>query len=83
MGAVVSCIQSVFRTIGRTIMAVVNGIGNILMAIINGVVSFLGIIVGFLTCQKCGGRRRHTSGSTGTRRSGFGRRRHHGTTAAI
>ncbi|KAM7208899.1 hypothetical protein V8F20_000777 [Naviculisporaceae sp. PSN 640] len=82
MGAVVSCIQSALRTIGRTIMAVINGIGNILMAIINGVVSFLSIIVGFLTCQRCGGRRRHTTGGTGTRR-GFGRRRHHGTTATI
>ncbi|KAK0615798.1 hypothetical protein B0T17DRAFT_459893, partial [Bombardia bombarda] len=73
MGAVVSCIQSVFRTIGRTIMAIINGIGGILMAIINGVVSFLGIIVGFLTCNTCGGRRRH-----GTSR-GMGRR-HHGHT---
>ncbi|GAB7342078.1 hypothetical protein MBLNU457_g0358t2 [Dothideomycetes sp. NU457] len=33
MGAVVSCIQSVFRAIGQCIMAVVNAIGSIIMAI--------------------------------------------------
>ncbi|GAB1312134.1 hypothetical protein MFIFM68171_02344 [Madurella fahalii] len=83
MGAVVSCIQSCLRTIGRTIMAVINGIGGIIMAIVNGIVRFLDIIVGFLTCNTCGGRhRRHTTGTTGRRR-GFGRRRHMGTTSTI
>ncbi|KAK4162053.1 hypothetical protein QBC43DRAFT_291403 [Cladorrhinum sp. PSN259] len=80
MGAVVSCIQSALRTIGRTIMAVFNGIGSIIMAIVNGIINFLNIIVGFLTCNTCGGRRRHTTGTTRSR--GFGRRRHR-TTAAI
>ncbi|KAK3991140.1 hypothetical protein QBC44DRAFT_53788 [Cladorrhinum sp. PSN332] len=82
MGAVVSCIQSALRTIGRTIMAVINGIGNIIMAIVNGIINFLGIIVGFLTCNTCGGRRRRGTGGTSTRSRGFGRRRHR-TTAAI
>jgi len=78
MGAVVSCVQSALRTIGRTIMAVINGIGNIFMAVINGIVSFLDIVVGFLTCHYCGtrrGRARRTS-------RGFGKRRHR-TTATI
>ncbi|KAH7304930.1 hypothetical protein B0I35DRAFT_484125 [Stachybotrys elegans] len=71
MGAVVSCVQGLFRTIGNAIMAVVSGIGNILHAIINGIVSFLGILVSFFTCGYCGSRRRggtrtHT---TSTRRS--------------
>ncbi|KAK4248884.1 hypothetical protein C7999DRAFT_30723 [Corynascus novoguineensis] len=81
MGAVVSCIEACFRAIGRTIMAVINGIGGIIMAIVNGIVSFLNIIVGCLTCQRCGGSRRH--GTTTGRRRGFGRRRHVGTTSAI
>lgn len=68
-------------------MAVINGIGGIIMAIVNGIVRFLDIIVGFLTCNTCGGRRRrhhhhHTTGTTGRRR-GFGRRRHMGTTSTI
>ncbi|OIW30997.1 hypothetical protein CONLIGDRAFT_562909, partial [Coniochaeta ligniaria NRRL 30616] len=70
MGAVVSCIQNLFRTIGNCIMAVVSGIGGILTAIINGIVSFIGILVSFLTCGYCGGRRRGHA-STG---------RHHTTT---
>lgn len=73
-------IQSCFRTIGRTIMAIINGIGGIIMAIVNGIVNFLNIIVGCLTCNTCGGRRRHSAGRThGTttgRHRGFGRRRH-------
>ncbi|KAK4189249.1 hypothetical protein QBC35DRAFT_494170 [Podospora australis] len=80
MGAVVSCLQSALRTIGRTIMAIINGIGNIIMAIVNGIINFLGIIIGFLTCNTCGGRRhRHGTGTTGHstgRRRGFGRKRH-------
>ncbi|KAK3489455.1 uncharacterized protein B0T23DRAFT_385514 [Neurospora hispaniola] len=79
MGAVVSCIQSVFRTIGRAIMGVVNGIGSILMAIINGVIGVIDVIVGFLTCNYCGSRR----GRMRRRSGGMGRRRHAGGTAAI
>lgn len=45
MGAVVSCIQSVFRAIGQCIMAVVNAIGSILMAIVNGIVAVFDIII--------------------------------------
>ncbi|KAI1779374.1 hypothetical protein F4818DRAFT_404327 [Hypoxylon cercidicola] len=86
MGAVVSCIQSIFRTIGSVIMAIVAGVGNILHAIISGIVAFFGIIVGFLTCGYCGGRRRGattgTTGTTGSRR-GFGRRHHATTTSRI
>ncbi|KAK1758557.1 hypothetical protein QBC47DRAFT_399454 [Echria macrotheca] len=74
MGAVVSCIESVFRAIGRTLMAIINAIGSIIMAIVNGVITVLDAIIGFLTCNTCGGHRRHRT-STGTRR-GFGRRRH-------
>jgi hypothetical protein len=64
-------------------MAIINGIGGIIMAVVNGTINFLSIIVGFLTCNTCGGRRskRHGGGmSTGTttgRRRGFGRRRGH------
>jgi hypothetical protein len=65
MGGVVSCITSMFRTIGNCIMAVISGIGGILQAIIGGIVAFCGIIVRFLTCGYCGGkggsRRRTTS----------------------
>ena len=63
-------------------MAIINGIGSLIMAIVNGIVSFLNIIVGCLTCNTCGGRRRHSAGRThgthGTttgRHRGFGRRR--------
>ncbi|CZS98749.1 uncharacterized protein RAG0_11616 [Rhynchosporium agropyri] len=58
MGAVVSCIKSLFQTIGACIMAVVNGIAGILKAIINGIASFFGIIVSCLTCGRGGKRRR-------------------------
>ncbi|KAI0147503.1 hypothetical protein GGR57DRAFT_505680 [Xylariaceae sp. FL1272] len=58
MGAVVSCVQSIFRTIGNVIMAIVNGIGNILHAIISGIVSFFDILISFLTCGYCGKSRR-------------------------
>lgn len=75
-------IQSVFRAIGRTIMAIVNAIGNVIMAIVNGVISVISAIVGFLTCNTCGGRRGRAKGHT-TGRRGFGRRRHGHTTAAI
>ncbi|KAK3948561.1 hypothetical protein QBC32DRAFT_54343 [Pseudoneurospora amorphoporcata] len=79
MGAVVSCIQSVFRTIGRAIMGVVHGIGAVLMAIINGVIGVIDVIVGFLTCNYCGSRRGRMRRRTG----GMGRTRHAHTTATI
>ncbi len=60
-------------------MAVINGIGSIIMAIVGGVVACLDIIISFLTCNTCGGRRH----GTGTRRRGFGRRHHATTTSAI
>lgn len=44
-------------------MAVISGIGGILQAIISGIVSFCGIIVSFLTCGYCGGKRRRTTRS--------------------
>lgn len=51
-------------------MAVISGIGGILQAIISGIVSFCGIIVSFLTCGYCGGRKRHGGGGgRRTRRS--------------
>ncbi|KAI1399884.1 hypothetical protein F4819DRAFT_488111 [Hypoxylon fuscum] len=85
MGAVVSCVQSIFRTIGNVIMAIVAGVGNILHAIISGIVAFFGIIVGFLTCGYCGGRRHTTGTTTGStgRRRGWGRRSHATTTSRI
>ncbi|KAK8193655.1 hypothetical protein IWZ00DRAFT_543565 [Phyllosticta capitalensis] len=58
MGAVVSCIKSVFQAIGAALMAVVNGIAGILKAILNGIVAVFDIIVGCLTCNRAGGRRR-------------------------
>ncbi|GAP91847.1 hypothetical protein SAMD00023353_6700010 [Rosellinia necatrix] len=58
MGAVVSCIESIFRTIGNVLMAIVNGVGSILHAIISGIVSFLDILISFFTCGYCGRRRR-------------------------
>ncbi|KAK3191228.1 hypothetical protein K4F52_002818 [Lecanicillium sp. MT-2017a] len=61
MGAVLSCIQAVFRTIGSVIMTIVNAVGTVLKAIIDGVVAFFGIIVNCLTCGKMGGRRRRTT----------------------
>jgi hypothetical protein len=69
-------------------MAIINGIGGILTAIVNGIVRFLDIIVGCLTCNTCGGRRRRgagvgTTGTTTGRRRGWGRRRHVGTTSTI
>ncbi|KAI1091968.1 hypothetical protein F5B19DRAFT_492880 [Rostrohypoxylon terebratum] len=85
MGAVVSCVESVLRTIGSVIMAIIAGVGNILQAIISGIVTFFGIIVSFLTCGYCSSGRRHrgaTTGTTGTRRGGWGRRRHGVTTTS-
>ncbi|MCJ1310308.1 hypothetical protein MMC25_003970 [Agyrium rufum] len=58
MGAVVSCFESILRTIGNCLMAIVNGIGSILQAIISGIVSLFDIIISCLTCGRGGGRRR-------------------------
>ena len=60
MGAVVSCIKSVFRTIGNCIMAIVNAIAAGLKAIINAIVSLFGIIISCLTCGRGGSRGRKT-----------------------
>ncbi|KOS17667.1 hypothetical protein ESCO_003247 [Escovopsis weberi] len=54
MGAVLSCLQAIARTIGNVVMAIVGGIGSILTAIINGVVSLFGIVVSCLTCGRSG-----------------------------
>ncbi|KXJ93979.1 hypothetical protein Micbo1qcDRAFT_201908 [Microdochium bolleyi] len=62
MGAVFSCIRDAFRAVGRAIMAVVSGIGGIITAIVHGVVSFIGVIVSFLTCGYCGGKRKGRTG---------------------
>ena len=44
-------------------MSIVNGIGRIIMAIVNGIVTLFDIIIGCLTCQGMGGRRRrHRAG---------------------
>ena len=63
MGAVMSCIQSVFRTIGSVLMAIVHGIGSIIMAIVNGVIALFDIIISTLTCHRMGGRRRKVGGT--------------------
>ncbi|KAI5847497.1 hypothetical protein BZA05DRAFT_446981 [Tricharina praecox] len=74
MGAVVSCIKSVFRAIGNALSAIINGIAGILKAIINGITNVLNIIISFLTCGRAGSRRSRMSNRTS----------HHGrTTRAI
>ncbi|KAF2499573.1 hypothetical protein BU16DRAFT_276028 [Lophium mytilinum] len=57
MGAVVSCIESIFRTIGNVLMTIVHAIGAVIMAIVNGIVALFDIIISCLTCGKAGGRR--------------------------
>jgi len=57
MGAVVSCVEAVFRTIGNCLMAIVNAIGSVCQAIIGGIVALFDIIISCLTCR--GGSRRH------------------------
>jgi len=52
MGAVVSCFESICRTIGSVLMAIVNGIGSIITAIVNGIVSLFDIIISCLTCGR-------------------------------
>ncbi|KAF2227289.1 hypothetical protein BDZ85DRAFT_189418 [Elsinoe ampelina] len=61
MGAVVSCIQSIFRSIGACLNAIVSGIANILKAIINGIASVFMTIISCLTCGKAGRRRTTTT----------------------
>ncbi|KAF4583024.1 hypothetical protein GQ602_006168 [Ophiocordyceps camponoti-floridani] len=67
MGAVISCISAALRTIGNAIMAVISGIGGILQAIISAIVSFCGIVVNFLTCGSCGGRRKRAGATSRSR----------------
>ncbi|PMD54701.1 uncharacterized protein K444DRAFT_539300 [Hyaloscypha bicolor E] len=59
MGAVVSCIESIFRTIGNCLMAIVNGIASVLQAIIGAIASLFDIIISCLTCGRGGGRWRN------------------------
>ncbi|KAE8388258.1 hypothetical protein BDV23DRAFT_159653 [Aspergillus alliaceus] len=66
MGAVVSCIQSVFHAIGACLMGIVNTIGSVCKAIIDGVVTLFDVIISCLTCGYCGRRR---GGTRRTRRS--------------
>lgn len=52
-----SQIESIFRTIGACLMAIVNGIGAVLQAIIAAIVGLFDIIISCLTCNRSGGRR--------------------------
>jgi len=63
MGAVVSCIESLFQTIGACLMAIVNGIASVLQAIIGAIAAFFDIIISCLTCGRSGGRRRRMTTS--------------------
>ncbi|KAF8428263.1 hypothetical protein EV426DRAFT_335096 [Tirmania nivea] len=65
MGAVVSCIRSIFRAIGNALMSVVNGIAYILKAIINGVANVFNILISCVTCGRAG--RSHVGGGIGRR----------------
>ncbi|KIV98191.1 hypothetical protein PV10_01868 [Exophiala mesophila] len=67
MGAVVSCIQSLCRTVGNVLMSIVSGIGAIITAIVNGIVSFFNIIISCLTCGRTGRSRGTRSHRTTTR----------------
>lgn len=62
MGAVVSCIEAIFRTIGNCLMAIVNAIGAVLTAIINGIVTLFDIVISCLTCGHSGRRRTRMTG---------------------
>jgi len=67
MGVVISCIESIFQTIGACLMAIVNGIGAVLQAIIAAIVGLFDIIISCLTCGRGGGRRhRGMGGGTST-----------------
>ncbi|OCK85395.1 hypothetical protein K432DRAFT_286790 [Lepidopterella palustris CBS 459.81] len=58
MGAVISCFESILHTIGRCLMAIVDAIGAAIMAIVHGIVALFDIIIGCLTCNRSGTRRR-------------------------
>ncbi|KAF2116728.1 hypothetical protein BDV96DRAFT_645141 [Lophiotrema nucula] len=77
MGAVVSCIQSILRTIGNCLMAIVHAIGAACTAVINAIVALFDIIISCVTCGRGGGRRRgmKTRSTHTTRR--YGRRADH------
>lgn len=62
MGAVVSCVEAIFRTIGNCLMTIVNAIGTALKAIINAIVSLFDIIISCLTCGRSGRRRTRMTG---------------------
>jgi len=57
MGAVVSCFEAIFRTIGNVLMTIVNAIGAVITAIVNGIVALFDIVISCLTCGKAGRRR--------------------------
>jgi len=56
MGAVVSCIKSIFRVIGDALVAIARAIASILYAIIDGILALFDIIVSCLTCRGFGSR---------------------------
>ncbi|CAK7271735.1 hypothetical protein SEPCBS119000_004758 [Sporothrix epigloea] len=66
MGAVCSCIASIFQAIGSCLMGIVNAIGAVIMFIVDGIIAVFDIIIGCLTCQGCSGRgmRRRRRGTT-------------------
>ncbi|KAF2666127.1 hypothetical protein BT63DRAFT_427913 [Microthyrium microscopicum] len=70
MGAVVSCIESIFRAIGNVILAIVHAIGAIIFAIVDGIMALFDIIIGCLTCRK--GSSNHGWGARRSRRRGGG-----------
>jgi phage-related protein len=57
MGAVVSCIKGILRTIGNCLSAIVNGIAGILQAIIRGIANVFNILISCLTCGHYGSTR--------------------------
>ncbi|OJD17127.1 hypothetical protein AJ78_02772 [Emergomyces pasteurianus Ep9510] len=77
MGAVVSCIQGVLRSLGACLMAIVNTIGAVITSIVSGVVSIFNAIISCLTCGGFSRRRRGgmTTHTTGRRRHGLTRTR--------
>jgi hypothetical protein len=58
--------ESLFRSIGAVIMTIVHGVASVIMVIVNGIVTVFSIIIGFLTCQRMGGRRRRHHGGGAT-----------------
>jgi len=58
-------IESIFRTIGNCIMAIVNGIASVLQSIIGCIANVFDIVISFLTCRRYG--RRSRMGATTTR----------------